>query len=205
MIKHELKMPLIEIVKGGIGLVAGAAVAWRKIVRPYMRRLKVKRQEYYDKLNEIHQELRFNGGSSLKDVIFEVKNKVINIEHRLDSIDENQKLVMNLQGICYWVSDHVGSFVYVSPALCKLMGRSESEILGNSWMAWIHPADKDNVVHAWNFSVENQSPFDEIFTIKKPGSEWIKVWSVAFPKAAKNSTFGGVLGKMALMEESVKT
>lgn len=187
------------------GAIGAGATAWTKVVRPYMRRSKAKKQEYFDKLNEIHQELRFNGGSSIKDAIFELKNTTKNIELRLDAIDENQKLVMNLQGICYWVSDSSGAFVYVSPALCKLMGRSESEILGNNWMAWIHPADKENVVDSWNFSVENQSPFDEIFTIKKPGSEWIKVWSVAFPKAAKNSTFGGVLGKMALIEESVKT
>lgn len=197
-------MPLIEIISGGVGLVAAGAGAWRKIAIPYMRKAKAKKQEYYDKVNEIHQELRFNGGSSLKDVIFEVKNKVINIETRLDGIEENQKLAMNLQGISYWISDNDGNFIYASPALCKLMGRSESEILGNNWMAWIHGNDKDRTVEAWNFSVENKSAFDEIFTIRKPGNDWIKVWAVAFPKVSKSNAFGGVLGKLVAVEEPTK-
>lgn len=194
----------IELITGGVGLVVSVAGAWTKIVRPYMRKEKAKKQEYYNKLNEIHQELKFNGGSSIKDVIFEVKNKVESIETRLDGIEENQKLAMNLQGISYWISDNEGNFIYASPALCKLMGRSESEILGNNWMAWIHGNDKDRTVEAWNFSVENKSAFDEIFTIRKPGNDWIKVWAVAFPKVSKSNAFGGVLGKLVAVEEPTK-
>lgn len=194
------------IIDAGAASTAIVAVwqAWVKIVKPWQRKLKHKKQEYYNKLDEIHKELKFNGGGSVKDVVYGLQESVRGIGDRLDGIEENQKLGMNLQNISYWISDKSGNFTYASPALCKVMGRSESEILQKSWMAWIHPEDKERVVDAWAFSVENTSAFDEIFSIRRPGGEFVEVWAVAFPKASKSSTLGGVLGKMVVVDQEKK-
>ena len=192
----------IKATLGIIGTVgAGAWWAWTKLIKPAIIAEKKKKKEFYEKMNEMHQELKFNGGSSLKDVVFKIDEKVNNIEIRLDDIDQNTKLAMNLQGISFWISDESGECIYASPGLCKVMGRSESEIRGNGWMAWLHPEDKEKVVAAWKFTVDNHSPFDETYRLKKSNGKWVKVWAQAFPKI-KSTVFGGVLGKLIEIEEA---
>jgi len=191
-----------------IGIISGIGgigwAVWTKGVNPLIKREKERKAIDRMKLADIHAELRFNGGGSIKDAIFDLKNTTKNIEFRLDGIEENQKMSMNLQNISYWVSDTDGRCIYASPALCKLMGRSESEIIGNNWMALLHKDDKDRVVEAWEFSVENKTPFDEIYTIKTGNNEWVKVWGVAFHKNVSTSTLGGTLGKLTPIEAPVK-
>lgn len=189
-----------------LGIIGGAGSIgwgiWKKGIQPVLKKEKKKKEEFYRKMDEMHAELKFNGGTTLKDVVFEIKGKVNNIENRMDDFDQNQKLAMNLQGIAFWVSDEKGECTYASPGLCKVMGRSESEILGSTWMGWLHPDDKDRIVKAWSFAIENKTPFDEIYTFKKANGKWQKVWGQAFPKIAKNNVFGGILGKLVAMEES---
>lgn len=184
------------ITTGGGGVWA----AWVKVLRPYMKSQKKKSDERDAKIDKIANELIYGNGTTLKQVIFKIDDKISKVETRLDGLEENQRLSMNLQGIAYWVSGDSGECIYASPALCKLFSRPESQILGNNWMAWLHPEDKDHLVDAWKFSTENQSAFDEIYRIKKSDGKYIKVWGVAFPKAKKNN-FGGTLGKLTAIEE----
>lgn len=188
-----------------LGIIGGAGSigwgVWKKGIQPVIKKEKKKKEEFYRKMDEMHTELRFNGGSSLKDAVFNIRDKVTVIEDRLDGIEDNQKLSMNLQGIAFWVSDENGECTYASPGLCKVMGRSESEIMGSNWMGWLHPDDKEKIVHAWEFAIKNKAPFDEIYSFKKANGKWQKVWGQAFPKIAKNNTFGGILGKLVAIEE----
>lgn len=188
---------------GVIGSVGGGAWwGWSKVVKPIIRKNKLKQKELLDKINEIHADTKYNGGHSNKDMVTKILDKVEKIEIRLEDIDQNTKLAMNLQGISFWVSDDKGECIYASPGLCKVMGRSESEIKGNGWMGWLHPEDKEKVVDAWKFTVETHSPFDEIYRMKKSNGKWVKVWAQAFPKIKKDNVFGGVLGKLVEIEEA---
>lgn len=177
--------------------------AWKYLLKPEIKKAKARKQEVLVKVSEIWSELKFNGGSSLKDVIYKTQKSVENIDYRMAGLEENQRLSMNLQGICYWISDEDGHCIYASPGLCKMLGRSESDLLENNWMAWVHPNDKDNVVRSWLFSVENKTAFDEIYRMKRSDGMYQKVWGVAFPKTVRNN-FGGVMGKLTAIEEPVK-
>lgn len=191
----------LGIISAGGGIVWAS---WTKGIKPYIRNQKKKVRERDEKLTEIRDELRYNGGSSLKDMVFKISKKTDAIETRLDSIEENQKLSMNLQGIAFWISDEYGNCTYASPALCKVMGRSEQEIMGSNWMGWIHHDDKERVVEAWRFSIEHKAPFDEIYSYKKADGKYQKVWGTAFPRASKNNAIGGLLGKLVAVEEPTK-
>jgi len=161
-----------------------------------------KEEEYRKKLDDIHKEMKMDGNGSLKTAVVNLQNGQHQILYRLDGIEENIRTSMNLQGISYWVSDENGEFIYVSPNLCKLMERSESELLGNNWTTWVCAEDKARILDAWNFSVENKSAFDEIFCVRMPNGSKNKVWSTAFPKRVKKD-MGGTIGKMVVTEKNV--
>lgn len=193
---------------GEITTIAGAIFgggwwAWSKIINPMIKKSAAKKAEYWKKLDDIHAEMQMDGNGSIKTAIVNIDGRLMRIEDKVDGIEENQKLAMNLQGVCFWVSDNEGEFTYASPALCKMLGRSESEILGTNWVNSIMVEDRDKILKAWNFSIENQTGFDEIYTIKRPDGMYVKVWAVALPKAGKK-VFGGTMGKLTAIEEPHK-
>lgn len=193
------------------GGITGFFTVWKNIMHPIIKKRKDRKKaekarqeaieaEYRKKIDDIHIEMQVDGNGSLKTAIFNLRDATERIEFRLEGIEESQKVSMNLQGLAYWVSGVDGDWAYVSPNLCKLVGRSESEMLHNNWKSWIRTDDKDKVISAWEFSTENKTTFDEVYHIKKADGKFIKVWATAFHKRTSSNS-GGSLGKMLLMEE----
>lgn len=185
-------------------ITAGGGLLWsgyKWLLKPQIKKAKEKKREYLKKIEDIHAELKFNGGTSIKDAVFKIQDNVSKIVIRMDAMEENQRLSMNLQGIAYWESDDSGLFAYASPGLCKMVGRSESELTGNNWMAWIHQEDKERVLEAWAHSVAHKTAFDEQFRFKMGDGRWVRVWGVAFPRVISQKRFGGKMGKLVQMEK----
>lgn len=201
--------------EGTIGIISGAGAAiwgaWIKVIRPEIRKIKARRLERIEdrkKLDYLVKEMTMDKNGSMKTAVVKIQDDVADMRksfghvmERLDEIDENQKLTMNLQGVRFWVSNPGGEWVYVSPELCKLFGRPESELLGNHWYASIVHEDRRRVIDAIEFSSLHQTGFDEIFTIRKPDGMALKVWAVALPKAGRK-IFGGTMGKINPLEHA---
>lgn len=192
-------MDLAAIITAISGGITGIVAAWIKVINPLRKEAKRKKADLYRMIKSVHDEVKFNGGSSIKDAIFELKETTKRINYRLGEIEENQKIAMNLQGVAFWNSDTDGECVYASPALCKIIGRSESEILGTNWAAWLVYEDKKRVYDAWLFSVKTGSAFDEVYSFEKPDGSVVKVWGLAFHKRIDGEHLG-TLGKLAQID-----
>ena len=184
----------IEVTGKGIGWI------WTNVIKPYINKSKNQRQEMLDKINAIHNEVKFNGGGSIKDAVSRIEIQVATIDTKINGIQENQDVAMNLQGIAFWKSTESGSCEYASTNLCKMLGRNETEILGNAWVAWIVPEDRERIHDAWIFSVENKSAFDETYTYKKSDGKKQKVWGLAFHKKI-DGNHAGTMGKLEAVGE----
>lgn len=191
---------IIKTVGGAATAGVGLVGFWRKVIKPYLNKKNAEKNEWKEKILEIHAELKFNGGSSLKDAVFRLENGQKFILSELSDIRESQKLALNISGTAFWYSDKEGGCTYVSPGLEKIMGRGSSEILGNKWVSWILPEDKERIFDAWTFSVENQTIFDEQYTYKRSDGMYQKVWGLAFHKLVDNE-HSGTLGKLEAIGE----
>ena len=187
---------VIETTGKGIGWL------WNNVIKPRMNKRKLDRQKILNKINAIHNELAFNGGSSIKDVIWELKSGIQNINTRLNGIEESQYVSLNLLGISFWISSETGECVYASTNLCKLLGRNESELLGNNWVAWIVVEDRERIFKSWEFSIKNKSAFDEYYTFKRADGKKQKVWGLAFHKK-NNGLHSGTMGKLEALGEPI--
>lgn len=178
----------------------GIGWLWKNIIMARITKGKQERRELLEKITAIHEEVKFNGGGSIKDAIWDLKKSIAIVDTKLNGIQENQHVAMNLQGIAFWISSHTGECEYTSTNLCKLLGRNESELLGNAWLAWIIPEDRDRVHDAWIFSVENKSAFDEYYTFKRSDNKKQKVWGLAFHKKIAG-VHVGTMGKLEALGE----
>lgn len=188
-----------EVIAAIMAVGSGCWGAWVKVVKPILKSQKEKKEQFNRIVNDLHSDLKsvkyeltYNGGGSIKDAIHRIEGKLIDLS-------ESQKLTLNIQNVPYWLSDNKGECTYASPALCKIMGRSEDEIKGNSWATWLIQEDKERIFESWMFSVENKVPFDEIYTYRKPDGSFVKVWGLAFHKTV-NGQHSGTMGKLELIK-----
>ncbi len=176
---------------------------WTKIIKPYLTKRKEERRKLLSMIQEIHGEVKFNGGGTIKDAIWDLKKGMAKIDTRISEIQESHHLALNLQGIAFWISNDHGECVYVSTNLCKITGRTESDLMGNNWIAWVIPDDRDRIFEAWQFSVENKSPFDEVYTFRRSDGSLQKVWGLAFHKKILEVHHGS-MGKIEAIGEPFK-
>lgn len=172
---------------------------WEKILKPTLNKSKRQKKELYDMIASIHSELKFNGGGSIKDAIWELKRSNEKIITRLDGMDEFHKMALNIQGQLFWLTDENGGCIYASPALCRNLGYAESDLLGNNWFNIVTHGDRKRIFDAWDFSVKNKVIFDETYTIKNGDGFYQKVLDIRFHKSS-----GGTLGKVELIDPPFK-
>ena len=182
----------------------GVSWLWTNMIKPRMNKAKLERKEILDKVNDMHKvmikELSYNGQSSIKDAVLRIENRIDVIDTKISGIQENQYLSMNLQGIAFWVSNEQGKCTYASTNLCKMLGRTESEIMGDGWAAYIIPEDRNRVFKEWVFSVEHRSAFDSHYTFKRSDGKKQKVWGLAFHKKI-TETHVSTMGKIEAIGE----
>jgi PAS domain-containing protein len=179
------------------GVITAGVGAYTKVVKPILEEEKKRKAELLQKIDDIKGELSFNGGGSLKDVVYRIEGKIIRLDSRIGSLEENQRAILNLNNVAYWVSNELGECVEASPSLCKMLGRSESEIKGNNWASWLVQNDKKRIFDAWEYAIKNKMTFDEIYSFIKPDDSIVKVWGLAFHKED-----GGVFGKLEIYNEN---
>lgn len=176
---------------------------WTKVAKPYMKSRKEKRDEVYNKIAEIHAELKFNGGSSIKDAVLRLERGQQTIITRLDGLDESNRVALIINGTAFWYSNEDGECIYASPGLCKVTGHNESELMGNKWISCVTHGDRKRIFDAWNFSVENRTAFDEVYTFKRADGYYQKVQALCFHKTV-NDNHAGSLGKLDAVGEPFK-
>lgn len=164
-----------------------------------------KANEAFDKLNVIFKQFYNNGGSTLMDKVDKLVtgqsnlvNRFDGLEERFDLFEERQKFSLNSQNVAFWYSDKDGEVIYVSPALCKLVKRTESELLGSAWVSNLVHEDRNRISLCWHESVEEMRAFDEIYTYQSQG-HLIKVHGLAFHM--RNKKTGEAMGSYGTLTE----
>lgn len=134
------------------------------------------RADATDKWAEILAELRPNGGASLKDAVLRIEDRQVRMGGRLDMV----LLALEDAGAVY-ETDEEGLCIWVSPAYCRLVGRTLEETLGWGWVMHIWPADVDRVRQEWRLAVEEHRSFEMRFRMTGADGRVISVLSRATP------------------------
>lgn len=153
-------------------------------------------RELYKKIGIISEEFRPNGGSTLRDAINRIEEKV--------TIQEQKTLaIIKSLPLGTWVSDERGKYIDTNRSLCKIIGRTESEIKGDNWSNWVHPDEKEEVFAEWKKCIENDINFDREYRFVLPDGKIRKVHSIAYQIRDSSGKLIGFLGTMSAIGESI--
>jgi PAS domain-containing protein len=136
---------LTKLIAAATAVIVAFRYIYTKYFKPFcLNRKKNKRliieqaqiiSEMPEKVALILKQLYPNGGGSVIDKLDDMKKQIGTIELKLDNFEDQQKFILNMQGVAFWLSGDIGECVYVSPSTCKLLQRSESELLRFEWVS----------------------------------------------------------------------
>lgn len=139
-----------EILKAA-GVLGGLALTWWKIVPPVVLwfkkifdRRKASKDAYKALIAEVEVLKQFRESGILG----------------IAELNEVLKVMLTLQKYAFWFSDKEGKCVYASEGLCRMIGRTESEIENDAWSVWIIDQFKDKVWDEWESFVAHDKPFN---------------------------------------------
>lgn len=190
-VKHGL-----ELLKEWLSLLAPFGLAGGALWKFWLQKRYEEGRELFKKINLMAEEFRPNGGSTLRDAINRIEEKV--------TIQDQKTLaIIKSLPIGTWLSDEKGKCIDLNKTLCKIMGRTESEIRGDNWSNWIHPDEKEEVFADWKRCVDNDLNFDLEYRYVLPNGKVQKVHGIAYRLPDKNNKLVGFLGTLAAIGEPV--
>lgn len=180
---------LLTKLKDWLELFAPLGILGGFIWRFWLKKRLAELSDLYTKVQKISEEFLPNGGSSLRDAINRIEDKI--------SLQEQKTLaIIKSFPIGTWISDKHGKCVDVNRSLCKIMDRTESEIKGDNWINWLHPDEKEVVFDEWNRAVHNMMTFDLTYRYVLPDGRSQKVHGVAYQLRTEKNELIGFLGTL---------
>ena len=143
----QLLTNLKELITLTAPITGLAAIIWKFWLK--------QKYEYTKKIVEnISQEFRPNGGSTLRDAINRIETK----------LTHNQDMVMTLikiQERGFFITDENGKLIEANNSLCKILNLTENELNGFNWLNIFNPPDKIEVKEAF----QSQTNLNKIFIL----------------------------------------
>lgn len=180
-------LKLFAPITGGVGLL------WKYFLKKKYEEFKIahnnltKIVEYIPTIENIHAELKPNGGSSIRDAI----NR---IERNLTLQDQKVSALVKSLPMGTWMFDANGKCIDVNIQLCRMVDRTESELLGDNWINQI--LEKEEVRDEWHRAVEGIMDFNMTYTFVLPDKTTKRVQCVAFQLRNEKGNLIGFLGTL---------
>lgn len=107
-----------------------------------------------DLLNKILSELKPNGGTSLRDA-------VDNIARRQNDVEAFLTAQLNIIDVPVFRADSDGNWIYANRAFKRLINAGGSEVVGDGWINFINPENRDEIMRKWKEAVNGHREFSE--------------------------------------------
>lgn len=105
------------------------------------------------KIDEINRQFMTNGGSSLRDMVGSIDQKVEHLGARAKHQDEtSSRAIFEL--------NERGGLEVVNCAFRELVDADEKELLHRDYLSRIHPDDRTRLIHELSEAIDNKMPID---------------------------------------------
>lgn len=101
-------------------------------------------------------------------------------------------------------SDATGKVIYVNPEGARIFGRTREELLGNEWIAGVHPGDRGAVVSAWQQAAGVAPIFDWTYRVHRPDGGLTHVRVRAQAVLLPDGSPGGYVGTVEDVGEQLR-
>ena len=188
----EILKSILIVLKEWLGLLTPFAIVGGFLWKVWLKQRYEEGRELYGKIQIMTEEFRPNGGSTLRDAINRIEEKV--------TIQEQKTLaIIKSMPLGTWTADEKGKFIDLNKSMCRITGRTESELKGDNWSNWISPTEKEDVFDEWQRCVQNDLNFDMEFNFVLPTGKLQKVHASAYQLRDAKGKLVGFLGTLSAL------
>lgn len=144
------------------------------------------------KLDDLAEQFKPNGGSSIKDSL----NR---IELKQASNENITSFLINSLEVPMFKTDSSGLFIWASRAYCNISGRPSEDLVGWGWVSCINNEDVERVRTKWRLSIEEKRIFEDKHVIVRPDGSTVFVNVKAAPTFF-NSRIAGWVGALEVIK-----
>jgi len=173
----------IAITLGLIALVYPIKKLWSKMPHHKNRIL----------LEDIRQELKPNGGASLRDALNRIEERQCNMESFILT-------QLNVYDTAIFRTDAKGKITYTNRKYQKLTEFSFPESQGDGWINSVVPQEREKVLNKWMEAIESGREFHEKITLEKASGERHEVMVSTFKELNRTGKVAGYLGVLNVMQ-----
>lgn len=155
--------------------------------------------------NDIKKEMTQNGGSSMKDMITALSEKITKIcdnsgalANQFNRLEALQKSIVNTSDRPTFETDPSGACIFANKAYLELVSRAFEDIKNFGWINIIHPDDRQMVKKEWESAVNDNRNFELSFRIIKREQTIYRVFCEAHPI---NGSENGYIGHFEDIQE----
>lgn len=169
-----------------LGIFGSIAFVYKKAIVP-MFRWTSSMVNSLEKIDNIHEQMFTNGGSTLRDAV----NR---IEYRINLLEKKQGIYILDTPHGVYESNEDGEVTSVNRTMCRLTGKTENEILGNGWLTSVAEHDRERVDDAWKYAIVNNIEFKTIYDMISSDGDMFKVRTQANPIKTSDGKLIGYIG-----------
>lgn len=158
-----------------ISAVVGAGIValkwlWKYIPRLYHKvrynmfgigEIKADIGELREVVKFVANELRPNGGASVRDSLNRIELRQVLQEQR-------QKAILSDMSVGVFETDNEGLFIWVNRKYLRMTGRAPSEVSGTGWINTVAERDRERVWEEWTHAVQEAREFESRFLLITP-------------------------------------
>lgn len=184
-----------------VAVAAALAVLWKPIVTGIKKMIQLYRDiksfgkninttirqvnEIYPIVNKLNEDLKPNGGSSLRDAIDRIDRRVALSEQRSRYFAEHP-------GEISFETDVDGNTIWVSKGWEEVYGVSRDDAKGRGWINGVHPDDREDVVREWYNAIQDKRRFEMRYRVND--EESVYVYCESYPLVSTKGQIVGWLG-----------
>jgi PAS domain-containing protein len=143
------------------------------------------------KISFIHSELTPNHGSSIKDKINRIEDRIACQNSTIDKISHRQIWLLDNESVPLFETDIDGKFTWVNKKFKDLVHRDDKYLLGYGWKNIIHDRDRDAVIDKFMKCITDQITYEDSFEIVDDHENTYNVHCLA--TAADDGEYMGVI------------
>lgn len=128
----------------------------------------------FQMIEKIKGQVEMNGGGSMHDVLNRVE--VQGIIH-----SQIIRYMMSSSDVGSCIFDIDGNITDIDRGACKILGWSESELLGRSWLSRVVNRDRAKTYSEWASSIDQRRDFDQTMGVKKSDDTIVRIRLRAYP------------------------
>jgi PAS domain S-box-containing protein len=116
------------------------------------------RSQFAKKIIYIEDQLRVNGGSTVKDLSLDTYNLALLAQFR-------SQQTMNSSNVGMFEADSSGYWTWANVAVYDMLGLDSRQVLGNGWLSAIDPNEERIVHEQWKHTIEENIPYSWDFHV----------------------------------------